>query len=194
MLSKFHSARHAGVHNMMGVDPDQQQKNFKQRIQEFESLLRSIVRQAELNFPVNEIQGVYEPGDDYKFYRDLSGLFAASATDVFIVDAYLSEDVFNLYVEKIGAGARIRILSTKLGPNGEAVARKFASGRALELRTSSAIHDRTMFLDGRCWIIGASIKDAAVKKPTYMVEIEEPLLSAARSAYEVLWATAQVVV
>ncbi len=34
MLSKFHSARHAGVHNMMGVDQDQQQKNFKQRIQE----------------------------------------------------------------------------------------------------------------------------------------------------------------
>jgi hypothetical protein len=50
----------------------------------------------------------------------------ASAHDVLLVDAYLGEDVFNLYVDKIVAGATIRILSNRIGLNVEAVARKFA--------------------------------------------------------------------
>jgi len=113
---------------------------------------------------------------------------------VLLVDAYLSEEVFNLYVDKIPAGTTIRILTNRIGSNVEAVARKFASSRQLQVRTTSGIHDRVAFFDQRCWIIGQSIKDAAMKKPTYMVELEEPLLTPARSTYEGLWAGATVVI
>ena len=193
-LSKFNSARWAGIHNIGGVSATQQQTNFDERIQRFDGLLKTIIREIELRLPDDEIHGIYDPSDDYKFYRDLSGLFAASAHDVLLVDAYLGEDVFNLYVDKIAAGATIRILTNRIGSNVETVARKFASNRQLQIRTTTSIHDRVVFIDGRAWIIGQSIQHAATKKPTYMVELQEPLLTPARTAYESLWSRAGIVI
>jgi hypothetical protein len=63
--------------------------------------------------PING--GVYEPGDEYAFYRDLSSLVQAANTDILIVDGYLSEQVFNLYVSKVPNGTSVRILSKKIG-------------------------------------------------------------------------------
>jgi hypothetical protein len=44
-----------------------------------------------------EIQGLYEPGEEYAFYRDLSSLLLAASRDILIVDAYIDEKVFNLW-------------------------------------------------------------------------------------------------
>ena len=33
-----------------------------------------------------------------------------------------------------------------------------------------------LFADGRVWLCGQSLKDAARKKPTYVVEHDEPLM------------------
>ncbi|MGH7838955.1 MAG: hypothetical protein ACREQC_14180, partial [Candidatus Binataceae bacterium] len=66
--------------------------------------------------------------------------------------------------------------------------------RPLELRSSADVHDRAVFLDERCWVIGQSIKDAARKKPTYMIELDEPLLGVARDIYDRLWTAATVVI
>ncbi len=48
------------------------------------------------------------------------------------------------------------------------------------------------FADDRCWVIGQSIKDAAKKKPTYIVEHPSPILM--KGIYDPLWAAATVVV
>jgi len=42
--------------------------------------------------------------------------------------------------------------------------------------------------------VGQSIKNAAKKKPTYMVELSAGLVSTMRQIYEDLWAKAAVVV
>ena len=136
-----------------------------------------------LQLPEEEIKGVYEPGDEYAFYRDLSSLIQTATKGVLIVDAYLGEQVFNLYVSKVSNGATVRILSNKIDANVERVARMYAKSRPLELRSSADIHDRTVFLDQRGWVIGQSIKDAAKKKPTYLIELDEPSLTASRDAY-----------
>ena len=143
------------------------QDNFESRIQAFEALLRSLIKTLKLQLPEEEIQGAYNPGDEYDFYRDLSSLVEAVTNEILIVDAYLAEDVFNLYVSKVPDSATIRILSEKLGPNVEVVAGKYAKSRQLKLRSSNRIHDRMLFLDQRGWVIGQSIKDAAKKsRPT----------------------------
>jgi hypothetical protein len=38
------------------------------------------------------------------------------------------------------------------------------------MRSSNGVHDRVVFADDKCWVIGQSIRDAAVKRPTYIVE------------------------
>lgn len=147
-----------------------------------------------LQLPEEEIKGVYEPGEQYAFYRDLSFLVATAATEIFIVDAYLDEQIFNLYVDKVPASATVRILSNKIGANVETVAKMCVKSWPLELRSSADVHDRAVFLDQRGWVTGQSIKDAARKKPTYLIELEEPLLRAARDIHNRIWATATVVI
>ena len=196
-IYQFHAAREAGSHHMTDT-PEQQfhldQDNFESRVQAFEALLRSLIETLKLQLPEEEIQGVYNPGDEYDFYRDLSSLVEAVTNEILIVDAYLAEDVFNLYVSKVPDSATVRILSEKLGPNVEVVAGKYAKSRQLKLRSSKRIHDRMLFLEQRGWVIGQSIKDAAKKKPTYLIELNEPSLTASRDAHEKIWNEANVII
>jgi|ERR1700722_6372814 hypothetical protein len=138
---------------------------LEQRLGQFEALLRSLVKTLRSRLPEEEIKGVYEPGHEYDFYRDLSSLFAATTQEIFIIDAYLAEEIFNLYVSKVNDAATVRILSNRIGTNVETVAKKYASSRPLELRTTADVHDRMVFFDQRGWVIGQSIKDAARKSP-----------------------------
>ncbi len=193
-LTNFHMARAAGQHNIRGVSPHQRQINFESRIKEQTALLRSLISTLRLQLPEEEIKGVYEPGDEYAFYRDLNSLIQTATNDILIVDAYLDEQVFNLYVSKVPNTAAVRILSGKIGANVETVARMYAESRPLELRSSADVHDRAVFLDQRGWVIGQSIKDAARKKPTYMIELSEPSLTVSRDVHNQIWAAATVII
>ena len=193
-LSKFNSVCAGAPINMRRrISPQQFQADFERRIQKFEALLHSLIKPLELQLPEEEVQGVYESGDEYAFYRDLSSLVESATKDILIVDAYLDEEVFNLYVDKVPDGVTVRILSTKIGPNVETVAKKCAKTRPLELRSSRRIHDRMVFTDQRGWVIGQSIKDAAQKKPTYLIELNEPSLTAIRSAHDEIWKEANII-
>lgn len=193
-LSKFRMANFAGEHNVMGISTQQRQINFELRIKAQEALLRALISALRLQLPEEEIKGVYEPGEEYAFYRDLSSLIVTTTQDIFIVDAYLDEQVFNLYVDKVPGRAAVRILSNKISANVETVAKMYAKSRPLELRSSADLHDRVIFLDQRGWVVGQSIKDAARKKPTYLIELNEPLLDAARDLHNRIWAAATVVI
>ena len=56
------------------------------------------------------------------------------------------------------------------------------------------IHDRMLFLDQRGWVIGQSIKAAAKKKPTYLIELNEPSLTASRDAHDKIWKQAKIII
>jgi hypothetical protein len=143
----------------------------------------------QLRLPEEEVKGVYEGGEQYAFYRDLSSLIESATHDIFIVDAYLDEKVFDLYVDKVPGTVTVRILSKNISPKAETVAKMYVKSRPLELRSSAHMHDRVVFIDHRGWAIGQSIKDAAAKQPTYMIE----LLTDARNSHNRIWAAATVV-
>jgi len=195
-LDNFYRARSAGEHtmSMVGTRPQQLQANFELRIREYDALLRALIGVLRLQLPEEEIKGVYEAGERYDFYRDLSSLIATATGEVLIVDAYLDEEVFNLYVEKVPGSVTVRILSNKIGGNVETVARMYAKSRSLELRSSVDVHDRMLFIDQRGWVIGQSIKDAARKKPTYLMELEEPSFSTERDIHNKIWSAATSVI
>jgi hypothetical protein len=69
----------------------------------------------------------------------------------------------------------------------------YAKSRSLELRSSADVHDRRLFIDRRGWVIGQSIKDAARKKPPYLIELEEPSLRAERDIHHRIWGAATIV-
>jgi len=86
---------------------------------------------------------------------------------------------------------KFRLLSANLPSPVLSLAQKYASGGNFQLRDSKAIHDRVLFADNRVWLCGQSLKDAAKKKPTYIVEHDEPLM---RAIYEDVWTKATPVV
>jgi hypothetical protein len=55
----------------------------------------------------------------------------------------------------------------------------------------AATVESVLFADNRVWVCGQSLKDAAKKKPTYIIEHDEPLM---RRIYEELWVNATPVV
>ncbi len=193
-LNHFFGARFAGQHNLMGISPQQRQTNFELRIKEYEALLKASIETLRLQLPEEEIKGAYAPGNEYEFYRDLSSLIQVATNDIFFVDAYLDEQLFNLYVSKVSANTKVRILSTNIGANVEAVARMYVKNRPLKMRSSQNVHDRVVFIDQRGWVTGQSIKDAARKKPTYLIELDEPTLSSVRDIHEQIWTAAKVII
>jgi hypothetical protein len=186
-VSSFLWAVNAGEHSLMGISEYQQQDNFRQRGEKYEATLNSSIRELEAMLPEPGIQGVYEPGDDFAFYKDLKGILAAAAKDVFIVDNYLNTEFFELYVHPIRPGVTVRVMTDQVRGNLQAVASKYASRGNFELKSSADVHDRHVFVDGRGWMIGQSIKDAAKKKPTVMVEIATSNVPTLQKIYEDVW-------
>jgi hypothetical protein len=176
----------------VGPSPAQEQTWFSARCDALETLLKSLIQELELSIPQAEIKGAYAPGDHYEFYRDLKSIVEKGAKSLFIIDNYLDVQLFDVYMERVSPSVDIRVVTDQLRGPVQAVAQKFASRGQFELRTSKDAHDRHVFVDNRGWVIGQSIKDAAVKKPTYIIELDNP--SAHRTVYEQIWVTATPVV
>lgn len=119
------------------------------------------------------------------------------------MDAYPDEDILNLYLERLPAGIGIRLLTREPNKanakayqsfaNFVTIARKFKMKPSVsfEVRKSDDCHDRLFFIDGDCWVIGQSLKDAG-KKPTYIVRIESSALF--KKVFDEVWLQARTLV
>lgn len=154
---------------------------------------RTSIAEPELILPQPEIAGSYGIGDEYSFYRDLKTIVGFGTKELFIVDSYLDTQLFDVYMENVDAAAvAVRVLTDNVAEPLKAVAEKFSKRGAFELRSGKDAHDRVVFVDDRCWVMGQSIKDAAKKKPTYIVK--HPGAASMKSIYESIWASATPVV
>jgi hypothetical protein len=189
----FRRGSSAGSHVMRMdgyVDHGQNQRNFEARLQAYESALKSCISELELDLPDTGIKGVYEPGEEYEFYRDVTACLKLAQKEIFVIDPYVNAGIFNEYASAIPRTVYFRLLSANIPPDVMTLAQKYANGGNFALRSSNAIHDRVLFADGRVWVIGQSLKDAARKKPTYIVEHDEALM---RGLYESIWQAAAVI-
>lgn len=192
-VNNFNSACLSGLYKM-GVPSHQAQLIYNDQIDGFEATVLSSIAELEASMPEVEIKGAYDAGDEYAFYKDLKDIMAQAKAEIFIVDNYLNTEFFELYVAVVKPGITLRIMTDQLKGNLEAVARKYAASHSLELRSSPDVHDRHIFVDNRGWSVGQSIKDAAKRKPTYMVELSVGLVPVIRKMYEDIWVEAAVVV
>lgn len=191
-VSQFHSAKWAGQHHGGGMSLGLIQRNFEKSIEAFAAMLKSSLAELELMMPQPEIAGAYEPGQEYQFYRDLKIIVGFAERDLFIVDNYLDTELFDVYMENVNPAVTIRVLTGRVNDSLRIVAEKFAKRGNFELRSSKDAHDRVTFADDRCWVIGQSIKDAAKKKPTYIVEHSGA--ASMKGIYDAIWISAAIVV
>ena len=129
----------------------------------------------------------YAQGQVFDFYADFRDITKSVKNEIFVIDAYASEDLFPLYLEKMQKGVKIHVLTNNPIGNFIQVARKFKTqyGSDFEVRQNPNCHDRIFFVDKSCWVIGQSIKDAATKKPTYLLKVNS--YDIFRIIFEDLW-------
>ncbi len=196
-LSQFYRARNAGKHNKMGISPAQKAKNFDQRIQKFDLFLKNCVEELELDLPSGH-KGIYEAGQQFKFFADLADFIGGATGEVFIIDPYFDEEHLSLYGRRVQDGVLFRVLTnvnrmkSAARASLESVGKKLkASHDDFEISSSTNIHDRIVFIDDRAWVVGQSFKDAAKSKPTYIVELNDAV--SFKKVYETIWTSSQVV-
>lgn len=134
---------------------------------------------------------IYEKGQAYDFYIDVKAMIQRAVKEVFIIDSYANEDLFDVYVQKLPSDVSIKILTS---PNASTtfhiIVKKFAiqnQGR-FEARESKDCHDRAIFVDSGAWVFGQSLKDAG-KKPTYLIKIKN--IKSLRKIFDDVWNSAK---
>jgi len=192
--SNFRRGGSAGEHFavLAGVVPHARyQRNFEARQKAYEASLRSCIAELELDLPDSGIKGVYQPGEEYEYYHDVIACLKLAQKEIFIIDPYVNAEIFDVYAGAIPRTVLFRLLSANIPADVQTLAQKYAAGGNLAFRSSASIHDRVLFADNRVWLSGQSLKDAARKKPTYIVEHDEPSM---RQIYEPIWNSASTLI
>src|SRR3989442_6879850 len=145
-VRNFYHARSAGEHSIVpwrgSVPHARFQRNFEARIQACEAFLKSCLSELKIDLPEADIKGVYEPGQEYEFYRDVKSILGLASKEIYIIDPYIGAEMFDVYASAIPRTVTFRLLSTNIPAPVLSVARKYASGGNLYFRGSSEIHDR----------------------------------------------------
>lgn len=130
---------------------------------------------------------IVEEDSEFDFYRELSSHTQAAKDEIFIIDSYVDEEAIELYLADVDESVSKKILTMNTSGKFDQVARKFVkrSDDSIEVRKHNDVHDRIVFVDDQCFIIGISIKDAGHRRPTYIVETKstEPF----REPWDKMW-------
>lgn len=136
---------------------------------------------------------VFGPGAVYDFFKALNELVESATQSLFIIDPYLDNGIFDGYLANLTRAISTRLLVSRYADSVRVAAQTFTAqhGGQLEIRRSTDLHDRVVFIDSaQCWVLGASIKDAAAKKPTYLAPLPDDVIPDKLRIYEDVWRAA----
>lgn len=153
------------------------------------SFLHEVIARLENSLPQDEGQA-FGPGAVYDFFRALNDIVSSAQTQCWVVDPYLDAEIFDGYLRSLRPSVSARLLTIKHLENVSVAAKKYQaqSGSQVDIRSSQDIHDRIVFVDNnQCWVLGASIKDAALRKPTYLAPLSPDVAAEKLKHYETIW-------
>jgi len=128
---------------------------------------------------------IYSESRPFDAFIDIKKIMANAEKEIKIIDPYIDQGLFTLYLSDVKAQVDIKILSKKVKDKVKAVAKVFKKQKNnFEIRSTQNIHDRYIIVDNRAWIIGQSIKDAG-NKPLSIIELRDP--SNAQTLFSKLW-------
>lgn len=116
-------------------------------------------------------------GSDHDAYVHIRAIMQTTKANLFIIDPYMDGSIYQVLGTLAPAAIAVRILTSKCPSDFILENKKFMkqhSGFAVEVRTTKDFHDRFIILDqAKCYLLGASIKDAGNKGFT-IVPLQEP--------------------
>jgi hypothetical protein len=149
---------------------------------------------ADLRMDVGSLSVVVQQGQVFDYFDEVRKAIELARLEVFFVDPYLDAEFVSRYLPHVVHGTAVRLLSgpkrmPTLLPAVDAFARQ--SGVPIQVRSSTDIHDRYLFVDKSiCYLSGASFKDGARNAPAVLTQIADAF-QAMWNTYDGLWSTAK---
>jgi hypothetical protein len=114
---------------------------------------------------------VFKKKNAHSFDKLLREILGKASTNVDIADTYVSGKLFDTLLDEIPQPVPIRFVYQN--DTGGFVQRstRFSQQYDFTARQSMEFHDRFLIVDGKGYIIGPSLKDAADKKPATLVTL-----------------------
>jgi hypothetical protein len=133
-------------------------------------------------------------GAVFEYFDEIRKIITTAKQEILFIDPYMGAEFVSKFLTQIGSGVAVRLLTKNevpaLIPAVEALVKQH--GHKVEIRSSSKLHDRFVFLDRReCFQSGASFKDGAKNAPSIIVQIID-VFQAMQRAYEDIWTNAKV--
>jgi len=118
------------------------------------------------------LEKVYEK-TPYDAYKDIQNILISARKEVDIIDPFVDDSIFELYLYDVHPSVKIRLITTNMYGKFREVAKRFKIQKpSFEIGISNEVHDRYLIIDDRVWVIGQSLKDAGMK-PLYIIELDD---------------------
>lgn len=186
-VARFIAASHAAIRSARIASETQQHMSFDLQMQKCEAVLRNSIVELERRLADREVRGAYAPGEERLFFADLRGIVRSASLELFVIDSHLDAEALDIYLDGVARAVTIRLLTDQFRTESLARALTYLPQARIEIRSSKDAQDGLVFVDERSWVIGQSRRDAARKKPAYIVEFDASRL---RPIYESIWQAA----
>ncbi len=163
----------------------------------FRAMLRTI-QQARFDLrmkTVGPLSIAVQQGGVFDYFDEIRKVIEEASIDILFVDPYLDAEFVSKYLPHLKPGIQIRLLTEKCIPSLTPAVQALRQQNSLqiEVRASTGLHDRYLFLDrSSCYQSGASFKDGAKKAPTTLTQIVDAF-TAIHATYDKLWNSGSVI-
>src|SRR5205814_1550807 len=131
----------------------------------------------------------------FDYFDELRKLIETARMEAFFVDPYLDAEFVSRYLPHLQAGVLIRLLTgpkriVTLLPAVDLYSKQ--SEMRVQVRSSSTIHDRYLFIDrSACYQSGGSFKDGAKNAPVTLARVTDGF-KPMWDTYDHLWSVAGI--
>ena len=134
---------------------------------------------------------IFERKSTHSFDKFLRGTLAGAKKEVLIDDSYVNETIFDTVLDSIQpASLKIRMIyGRKMGTFDAKMTRFQVQYTDFQVKRYTRLHDRFILVDGKGFIFGPSIKDAADKSPALVVAMGKKDSAELLKFYQKLWST-----
>lgn len=116
---------------------------------------------------------VFRRGSSHSFDRFLRNILKKATKSVEVADTYVAGNIFDNLLDDISKTVPIKFVYYQDVGGFATRSSRFAREYKFTSKMSRSFHDRFMVVDGRGYIIGPSLKDAADKKPAMLVILND---------------------
>lgn len=134
---------------------------------------------------------VYQAGNAHSFDKFLRGVLQKAAVNVDIADTYVAGGLFDTLLDEIPKTIPINFVYGNDVGGFVARAGRFAAQYKIQIKESKQFHDRFLIVDGKGYVIGPSLKDAADKKPATVVVLNSHDSKKLISLFDEIWKKAK---